>query len=616
MRCRQIKFLVFLSVLLSACGAWGMEYYMRSDGTASSGNPPPAPGPCGTIGNTLNVANHNSSTFSAGDTIILCDDGGSFNNTITPPSSGSVGSPITYKSEYGGSPILTTYNTADCLYLNGVDWIVWDGINIQGCDDGVQLSNGSNYNIIQNIEIQNCDDRGIYLSGEATVNIGNTLKNNTIHDIDKDGIMITNCNNTTIQDSYIYDIDNGGAGANGDCIHMQYGDGLTVTRTKMNYDNPSGNNKQAIMLNNGDDGGAGAVEISYCTILSAYTGINSQGSGTLSIHHNEIYSAINMDSGPYIGAININAVYGAYKSPADIYYNLIRSDGTNKHFFGVVINNQSVNLYNNVLYGVPYGLDLGGATAGNTVTLKNNIIFPKSAALRMQDADWTYVGSNNVWWHDGGIPSNFWDVTAGKCGGNDPDTLAEWQSCMSQDSNSLAVDPLFTNSGSKNFHLQAGSQAINHGIDLGYTKDFDNLLVPYGNVSDIGAYEFQGVIQGVTPGGAPAVTTLAATSVGATTAILNGNVTANGLATNAWFEYGTDPSLASSTSTLSKSVGSGTTSQSVNAALTGLSTGTTYYYRVAASNGSGTTKGSIANFNAGSVIPLKTPSPPRGVTIN
>ena len=86
------------------------------------------------------------------------------------------------------------------------------------------------------------------------------------------------------------------------------------------------------------------------------------------------------------------------------------------------------------------------------------------------------------------------------------------------------------------------------------------------------------------PGTAPAVTTLAATSVGATTATLNGSVTPNGLATNAWFEYGTDPSLASSISTSTQAVGSGTTSQPVNAGLTGLSTGTTYYYRVAASN--------------------------------
>ena len=111
----------------------------------------------------------------------------------------------------------------------------------------------------------------------------------------------------------------------------------------------------------------------------------------------------------------------------------------------------------------------------------------------------------------------------------------------------------------------------------------------------------RGSIANFVPGGVPAGTTLAATSVGATTATLNGNVTANGLATNAWFEWGTDPSLASSTSTSSQPIGSGTTSVLVNAALTGLSTGTTYYYRVAASNSSGTTRGSIANFVPGGV---------------
>jgi hypothetical protein len=90
---------------------------------------------------------------------------------------------------------------------------------------------------------------------------------------------------------------------------------------------------------------------------------------------------------------------------------------------------------------------------------------------------------------------------------------------------------------------------------------------------------------------------LAATSVGATTATLNGNVTANGLATNAWFEWATNSGLSGFSSTPTQSVGSGTTSQPVNAALTGLATGTTYFYRVAASNSSGTTKGSIASFS-------------------
>jgi len=103
------------------------------------------------------------------------------------------------------------------------------------------------------------------------------------------------------------------------------------------------------------------------------------------------------------------------------------------------------------------------------------------------------------------------------------------------------------------------------------------------------------------PGAAPVVITLAATSLGATAATLNGNVTPNGLATNAWFEYGTDPSLASPISTSTQAVGAGTINQPVNAAVTGLSTGTTYYYRVAAGNSSGTTKGSIASFKPAAI---------------
>lgn len=119
----------------------------------------------------------------------------------------------------------------------------------------------------------------------------------------------------------------------------------------------------------------------------------------------------------------------------------------------------------------------------------------------------------------------------------------------------------------------------------------------------------KGLIESFTtssPGSPPTVATLSATSVGATGATLNGNVTPNGLATTAWFELGTDPTLTSFFNTPSQPVGSGTTSQSVNAALTGLATGTTYYYRVAASNSSGTSKGSILSLLPGAAPAVTT----------
>ncbi len=108
------------------------------------------------------------------------------------------------------------------------------------------------------------------------------------------------------------------------------------------------------------------------------------------------------------------------------------------------------------------------------------------------------------------------------------------------------------------------------------------------------------------PASPPAVTTIAATSVGATGATLNGSVIPNGLATDAWFEWGTDSTLAGYSTTVTQAVGSGTTSQTINQALTGLATGTICYYRVAASNGSGTSKGAILSFLPGAAPTVTT----------
>ncbi len=101
------------------------------------------------------------------------------------------------------------------------------------------------------------------------------------------------------------------------------------------------------------------------------------------------------------------------------------------------------------------------------------------------------------------------------------------------------------------------------------------------------------------PGAAPTVATLAATSVSATGATLNANVIPNGSATEAWFEWGPDPTLAASSSTTTQFVGSNTTSRLISASLTGLTTGITYYYRVAANNSTGSSTGAIASFLAG-----------------
>jgi hypothetical protein len=91
----------------------------------------------------------------------------------------------------------------------------------------------------------------------------------------------------------------------------------------------------------------------------------------------------------------------------------------------------------------------------------------------------------------------------------------------------------------------------------------------------------------------PGVVTAAASSIGATSATLNGSVDANGRSTTWYFEYGASTSYGSKTSTKSAS---GTNAAPVSAAVTGLQAGHTYHFRLVATSDGGTTNGGDATF--------------------
>ena len=86
----------------------------------------------------------------------------------------------------------------------------------------------------------------------------------------------------------------------------------------------------------------------------------------------------------------------------------------------------------------------------------------------------------------------------------------------------------------------------------------------------------------------PTTTTAAATGISLHIATLDGIVNPHAQATNAWFEWGTDNALVNPTLTAAQAIGAGSTDNSVTAPITGLALGTTYYYRVVATNAAGT----------------------------
>jgi hypothetical protein len=103
----------------------------------------------------------------------------------------------------------------------------------------------------------------------------------------------------------------------------------------------------------------------------------------------------------------------------------------------------------------------------------------------------------------------------------------------------------------------------------------------------------------------PTVTTGAATSVATGSAVLNGTLNPNGAKTSYSFQWG--PTTAFGSQSKPGSAGAGAKSVSVKSTAAGLVPGTTYYYRLDATNGAGSAVGATRTFRTAG-------NPPPGAT--
>src|SRR6185312_11618771 len=92
-----------------------------------------------------------------------------------------------------------------------------------------------------------------------------------------------------------------------------------------------------------------------------------------------------------------------------------------------------------------------------------------------------------------------------------------------------------------------------------------------------------------TAAGPASATTGPALDVSSSSANVTGTVNPNGQSTAYTFQFGTTTGYGSQTNP--QSAGSGSANQAVSSTLTGLDAGTTYHYRLIATNASGTTVG-------------------------
>ena len=138
----------------------------------------------------------------------------------------------------------------------------------------------------------------------------------------------------------------------------------------------------------------------------------------------------------------------------------------------------------------------------------------------------------------------------------------------------------------------------------GWTAAFDLSSGALNGVAITGASE----IWAVGDGGAvehysapPAVASAAASDVTETAATLNATVNPEGYDTSWYFQWGTDASYGQTTSAVD--AGAGTSSQPVSAPISGLTSGTTYHYRLVATDGyAATTYGSDQTLTTASPV--------------
>ena len=225
---------------------------------------------------------------------------------------------------------------------------------------------------------------------------------------------------------------------------------------------------------------------------------------------------------------------------------------------GIMIAGPSNLVYNNVVANNTEGIELGYGSANNNEVFNNTVYGHSTFGIQVRSGMSGNQLKNNI------VYSNGTNII------NDGSGTVQ--------SNNLTTDPSFVNAAGADFHLQAGSAAIDAGTPLvaDVPDDFDGGIRPFGSAYDIGAYEYNSVIPPETIPAAP--TNLVALTISSSRIDLTWTDNSDN---EAHFKI----ELSTNGTTFSEITQ--TDPNTVSFSSVGLAHSTLYYYRARASNSAG-----------------------------
>ena len=241
-----------------------------------------------------------------------------------------------------------------------------------------------------------------------------------------------------------------------------------------------------------------------------WAGIFANGGGAQSvvIRRNLIHNIGNRYDASSIGIMGIytDASASSWTIDGNIFHDIGRTavlTGTHDH--GIYTHGGSMTIVNNVFYNLKNGWHIQTAD-GFSGTIANNTFYgPDPVAgtvgqVMLWGADSNLAVRDNIFYGANSVGVTSYALTvSGSCSFDHNLTFTPGASIpvvstpagCSQTGELLDRDPLFSNPAAFDFHLKAGSPAIDAGVAAaGAGSDFDGTARPQGSAVDLGAFEY------------------------------------------------------------------------------------------------------------------------------